>query len=72
MPTGRNWINFLYINIGFIVQILVLMLLLKKKEIKEEKKSILKLPVPSLLLPIRYSIAELKDSLGKREWYTST
>jgi len=36
MPTGRNWINFLYINIGFIVQILVLMLLLKKKEIKED------------------------------------
>lgn len=36
MPTGRNWINFLYINIGFIVQILILMLLLKKKEIKED------------------------------------
>jgi len=36
MPTGRNWINFLYINIGFVLQILILMLLLKKKEIKDD------------------------------------
>jgi hypothetical protein len=36
MPTGRNWINFLYINIGFVAQILVLLLLLKKKEIQDD------------------------------------
>ena len=39
MPTGRNWINFLFINIGFFAQILVMFYLKKSKEIKEDWNS---------------------------------
>lgn len=39
MPTGRNWMNFLYINLGFLTQILVMFYWKKSKEIKDDWNS---------------------------------
>lgn len=36
MPTGRNWMNFFYINLGFFTQIMVMFFWKKKKEIKDD------------------------------------
>ena len=36
MPTGRNWMNFLYINLGFFIQIFVMFFWKKSKEIKDD------------------------------------
>ena len=36
MPTGRNWMNFMYINLGFVAQMVVMFFLKKKEEIKAD------------------------------------
>lgn len=36
MPTGRNWLSFIYINLGFILQIFVVFFWKKSKEIKDD------------------------------------
>jgi len=36
MPTGRNWMNFFYINLGFFLQIFVMFYWVKAKEIKDD------------------------------------
>lgn len=39
MPTGKNWMRFIYINLGFLTQILIMYYWKKSKEIKDDWNS---------------------------------